>query len=158
MMNSRASARILVLTNLNLLYSIFVFVSESRATPARTSDKAKQGRYLAGCKTVCRTFYEPAIILWSKLYTFLPLWHLLAPPDADVQLNFLSELLSTDRDKLSECLYKVSTVTLCALVLLTIPRRSFLRSHMKILLDGIAFCGTPPVSVKSGTAPTGRQR
>nr|VWO96263.1 Phosphate:H symporter (Phosphate:H symporter, variant) [Ganoderma boninense] len=52
------------------------------------------------CALVCRAFYDPAIrLLWRTLGTLLPLWHLLAPPDApsplawgDSRLDYLSKV------------------------------------------------------------------
>lgn len=69
-----------VLTNADLVYPIFTFIS---------SDNLKSS--LAQCATVCRTFHEPAIqVLWRNLRSLLPLWHLLAPTNTSFDANYYS--------------------------------------------------------------------
>ena len=72
MSDVQSSARTLVLTNSDLLPSVFTFLSSWSDNPER----------LVRCTTVCRNFHEPAIrLLWRKLDYLFPLWHLLAPPN-----------------------------------------------------------------------------
>ena len=94
------SASTQVLTNPGLLHCIFTFVP----TPLFSGSRTIKVGQLTRCTTVCPTFHEPAIrLLWRKLDTFLPLWQLLAPPDA----NF--PRFSVRGDTRLDHLYKVST-------------------------------------------------
>ncbi|KAM5538773.1 hypothetical protein V8D89_007495 [Ganoderma adspersum] len=77
----QATARTSVLSNSDLLHCIFTFVPAP--LPQNLSKRDNFG-HLARCTIVCRAFYEPAIrLLWRKLPTLFPLWHLLAPPNAE---------------------------------------------------------------------------
>ncbi|KAM5539280.1 hypothetical protein V8D89_007153 [Ganoderma adspersum] len=67
-----ASARTLVLANSDLLHSVFLSLGSDY--PERFN--------LVRCVATCRGFHEVAIrLLWKKLDSFFPLWHLLAPPN-----------------------------------------------------------------------------
>ncbi|KAM5530051.1 hypothetical protein V8D89_016283 [Ganoderma adspersum] len=80
MTDVHTSACNLVLTNSDLLHSVFTFVI---VPPRWTRSQHDRHDRLARCATVCHGFHESAIrIIWRKLDSFFPLWHLLAPPNA----------------------------------------------------------------------------
>ncbi|KAM5539272.1 hypothetical protein V8D89_007145 [Ganoderma adspersum] len=99
MSDVRASAaRTLVLTNSDLLDS--VFLSLWLDYPERFN--------LVRCATVCRGFHEPAIrLLWNKLDSFFPLWHLLAPPNTKCPKEY-----SFNEDKRPDYLHQVISLRL----------------------------------------------